>query len=266
MGSFAVARKRIGLQGARVLALLALVLGSGVIIGLAVGLPLRYVKFSESDAQQLNQNSLAGKVDPKAALVTQDDLPAGWTPGDPALGGFGLLGQSFCGQAIKLPTPLSGAESAVFSNATDKAYMVSQAQRFDRASSAVDYVASVKKAVGACTSFYQGDPKAKFDIRSAAGTPPISDDYVSAAFVQADGSSTQEWSMMAVGDTVIVIQRSGPIRPPADFLNTVEKKVLARVDPDDFAPGGVSTESTIAGSTGGSDAVTTAPPTTQAGG
>src|SRR6476659_3009005 len=150
--------KRIGMQTMRVLLLVGLVLGSGIAIGLVAAYPLQYVEFNNSDAIRLDR-SLAGQVDPKAALVTPADVPSGWSPGDPSLAGFGVLGQQFCGEDAKVPTPLSGGESALYSNGTDKATVISHAPRVKSYQDAVGYLDNVDSALGRCSEFFRGDPK-----------------------------------------------------------------------------------------------------------
>ena len=260
--------KRVGLQGARVLMLVALIGVSGVIIGLAVAYPLRYVNFEDSDAKRLDQQSLAGQIDPKSAVVTVDDLPSGWTPGDPAVAGYGPLGQPFCGEDVPVPTPLSGVEAAVFTNPTDRATVISQAQRLDRVQSARDYLDDVATALDECDEFFRGDPPTRVKVQSSGSTAPIAEpDYVSRLYVADDG--VQQWSMMLVGDVVIVTSYNAPSRPAGNFLNDVENHVLRRIDPGDFAVGGITestettetTGSTVAPAAGG-DPATTAPNTT----
>ncbi len=245
-------------QVIRVGLLVGLLVLSGVVIGLAASVPLQYVKFDESNATRLDQSALAGQVPVEQALVATGDLSTSWAPGDPALGAFGIIGSEFCGERIKLPTSLSDRQTAVFTNSTNNATVISQALRVDRWQTARSYISDVQQALDECSEFYRTFPngaKVKVKIKDANGTAPIADDYVAAAFVNADGQSTQEWSMFAVGDVIISIQHIGPTRPAQGFLNGVEQKVLVRIDPKDFAPGGIATETTLAPS----ETVTEAP-------
>ncbi|MFN7150669.1 MAG: hypothetical protein ACK4V6_14490, partial [Microthrixaceae bacterium] len=59
--------KVLGQQGLRVVLLVAVLVGSGVFLGLAAGYPLRQLRFDESDAQRLDQSRLAGMVEPADA-------------------------------------------------------------------------------------------------------------------------------------------------------------------------------------------------------
>jgi hypothetical protein len=77
------------------------------------------------------------------------------------------------------------------------------------------------------------------DIEDGTSEPPITD-YVSRSFVAQDGESVQTWSMMAVGDVVIALLYNGPTAPQQGFLSELEDQLLARLDPQDFAPGGVA--------------------------
>lgn len=235
-----------GQQGIRVVLLSAIIVASGIGLGLAAGLPLSQIQFEESDAVQIDQAALAGEVDPAAALVALPDMPLGWEPGDPAVAGFGVLGSGFCGTDVTLPTALSDTAAVVYANPADEAFLVSQAVRVDRWQSARDYVDELADAVGSCDEFYQlgfGGERVKYEVREGSGDGPISD-HVSRTLVAADGSSTQTWSVMAVGDVIVAIQYIGPTRPQEGLIADLENGILARVDPADFAPGGVPTTTT----------------------
>jgi hypothetical protein len=236
----------LGKQGARVVLLLVILGASGVFLGLAAGYPLSKVQFEESDAVRLDQSRLAGEVDPAAAVITLADLPIGWEEGDPALAGFGLLGADFCGEEVPLPTALSDVETAVFANPTDASFLIVQAVRVDRWQSAKTYVDDVTSAVGECEQFFRtglDGSRVQVDIDDGTSEPPITD-YVSRSFVAQDGESVQTWSMMAIGDVVVAILHGGPARPPEGLLSDLEDTILIRVDPEDFAPGGVAPSTT----------------------
>jgi hypothetical protein len=232
----------LGKQGVR-LVLLVVILGlSGVFLGLAAGYPLSKIQFEESDAVRLDQSQLAGEVDPAAAVVTSTDLPIGWEDGDPAIAAFGLLGTEFCGEEVPLPTQLSEVESAVFANPADESILIAQAVRVDRWQNARTYVDDVGSAVGECEQFFRNGldgSRVQVDIEDGTSEPPITD-YVSRSFVAQDGESVQTWSMMAVGDVVIALLYNGPTAPQQGFLSELEDQLLARLDPQDFAPGGVA--------------------------
>lgn len=232
----------LGKQGVR-LVLLVVILGlSGVFLGLAAGYPLSKIQFEESDAVRLDQSQLAGEVDPAAAVVTATDLPIGWEDGDPAIAAFGLLGAEFCGEEVPLPTQLSEVESAVFANPADESILIAQAVRVDRWQNARTYVDDVGSAVGECEQFFRNGldgSRVQVDIEDGTSEPPITD-YVSRSFVAQDGESVQTWSMMAVGDVVIALLYNGPTAPQQGFLSELEDQLLARLDPQDFAPGGVA--------------------------
>lgn len=236
----------LGKQGARVVLLLVILGASGVFLGLAAGYPLSKVQFEESDAVRLDQSRLAGEVDPASAVITLADLPIGWEEGDPALAGFGLLGADFCGEEVPLPTALSDVETAVFVNPTDASFLIVQAVRVDRWQSAKTYVDDVTSAVGECEQFFRtglDGSRVQVDIDDGTSEPPITD-YVSRSFVAQDGESVQTWSMMAIGDVVVAILHGGPARPPEGLLSDLEDTILIRVDPEDFAPGGVAPSTT----------------------
>ncbi len=236
----------LGKQGVRVVLLSVIIIASGIGLGLATGLPLSRIQFEASDAVQIDQARLAGEVDPDAALVTLDDLPLGWEPGDPVLGGFGVLGTSFCGSPVELPTALSDRAVAVYANPSDEAFLVAEAVRVESWQSARDYVDELGDAVGSCEEYYQQSldgERVKYEVREGSSDGPISD-HVSRTIIAADGSSLQSWSVMSVGDVVLAVQYLGPSRPQEGFITDLEDKLLMRLDPADFAPGGVEPTTT----------------------
>lgn len=254
--------ERTGKQTLRVVLLVAIVLASGVGLGLAAGYPVSRIEFNEDDAIRLDHSRLAGEIDPAAALVTQADLELGWEAGDPALSLFGILGSDFCGKRIPLPTTLSEMQSAVFSNPNDGSILITQAVRVDRWQSARGYVDDLGDAVSECEQFYRTDAEGnRQEVTILEGTEdaPITD-HVARTFRFVDGSSTQTWSVMAVGDVILGIVYSGPSRPRQGFISGLEQELLMRLDPKDFAPGGVpvSTEtSTTLAPAEGADTTTT---------
>jgi hypothetical protein len=243
--------RHLGQQGLRVVLLVAVVAASGVGLGLAAGYPVSRVQFEQSDSVRLDQSRLAGEVDPAAAVLTQADLPIGWEPGDPALAGFTLLGGSFCGEDVVLPTALSAREAVVFANPTEQAFVVSEAVRLDRWQSARSYVDALDDAVGSCEAFFRtglDGSDTRLSIRPDDRDAPITD-HVARIFVSEDGSSVQAWSVMAVGDVVVALSYTGPARPQEGFLRALEDRILVRVDPLDFAPGGVPLPDDVTGVT-----------------
>ena len=239
-----------GKQGARVILLVAILGVSGVFLGLAVGYPLSKVSFEESDAVRLDQSRLAGQIDPADAVLVQTDLPLGWEPGDPGIAAFGILGSDFCGEQVPLPTQLSDLETAVFSNEPDSSVLIAQAVRVDRWQNARTYIDDVSSAVEECDRFFRtglDGSRVRVNIDDGTSQPPVTD-YVSRRFVAQEGTSVQTWSMMAVGDVVVALLYGGPARPQEGLISDLEDKLLVRLDPEDFAPGGVapSTTSTVA--------------------
>jgi len=239
---------RLRTQSLRVLMLAGLLLVSGAAIGLAASYPLRFIKFDDSNATRLDQARLAGTVDPEQAIVTLDDLPKGWEPGDAALGSFGVMSSDFCGEVVATPAPLSDARSSVFQDPTDKAVVISQALRADKWQLAKTYINDVKDALDECSEFYRTGPngKSKITIKDNSEAPLLADDFVGATYVDENGELVQEWGIFVVGDVVVSVLHSGPTRPEPPFLNGVIGKVLARVDPSDFAPGGIAPTTSVA--------------------
>jgi hypothetical protein len=236
-GRLRAASKRFGNQIVRIVLLVALIALSGMAVGYAAGYPLRYVDYEASSAVQLDQASLAGTIDVQQALVSQADLPAGWAPGDAKLGSFGVLGADVCGTAIETPTPLSAKEAAVFTKPGDGTTVIAQALRVDKWKSAEEYVDDVSDELEECETFFRvdGERRVKVTSRPIDHPAPVTD-HVARIYQSADG--VQVWSMMAVGDVIIAIQYLGPTPPPESFLPDVERAVLTRIDPADFAPPG----------------------------
>jgi hypothetical protein len=231
------ASKRFGNQIVRIVLLVALIALSGMAVGYAVGYPLHYVDYEASSAVQLDQAALAGTIEVQKALVSQADLPAGWAPGDAKLGSFGVLGADVCGTAIETPTPLSAKEAAVFTKPGDGSTVIAQALRVDKWKSAEEYVDDVSDELEECETFFRvdGDRRVKVTSRPIDHPAPVTD-HVARIYQSADG--VQVWSMMSVGDVIIAIQYLGPTPPPESFLPEVERAVLTRIDPGDFAPTG----------------------------
>ena len=245
MGSSKIIR-RLGDQGMKLVLLVIVIAVTGVGLGLAAGYPVSRIQFEESDAIRLDQQRLAGEVDPAVALTSLADLPQSvWEPGDPASAAFGLLGTDFCGEAVELPTALSPEQSAVFTNPTDGSLLIAEAVRVDRWQSAKEYVEAVGDAVGECSEFYRNGvdgTRVEVEIKDGMGDAPITD-HVSRTFVSSDGSSVQVWSMMAIGDVVTSTLYAGPAGPQQSLMSDLEKRILIRVAPASFALGGVGSES-----------------------
>jgi hypothetical protein len=234
-------------QSLRVLALAGLLLLSGTALGLAAAFPLTFINYDESEATRIDQTRLAGQVDVDQALVTLEDLPRGWAPGDAALGPFGIFNSEFCGEQIETPMPLSQVHTAVFEDATNDAVLIAQSLHVDRWTSAQRYVNDVEDALQECDQFYRNGPagQTKVMIKDAREAPILANDFVARTYVAEDGEGVQEWAIFQVGDVLISVLYSGPTAPEAPFLNNVIRNVLSRVDPDDFPRAGGSNESPL---------------------
>ena len=245
MGAASVT-KHLGKQGGRFLLLALVIVVTGVGLGLAAGYPVSRVQFQDSDAVRLDQARLAGKVDPELALTAQDDLAIGWEAGDPALSSFGLLGSDFCGETVELPTAVSPKVTEVFAKPADSSVLISEAVRVEDWQSATEYVDSVGKALGKCDQFYRTDlsgNRVQVEIKPGPSDELVTD-QVSRRFVASDGSNVQVWSIMAVGDVIVSTDYLGPAAPQKSLLRDLEKKILLRVAPENFALGGAAATST----------------------
>jgi len=246
--SFAGVSKHLGKQGGRFLLLALVIVVTGVGLGLAAGYPVSRIQFQDSDAVRLDQARLAGKVDPEMALTSQNDLAIGWKVGDPALNSFGLLGSDFCGEKVDLPTQVSPKVTAVFAKPADSSVLISEAVRVDDWQSATEYVDAVGKALGTCDRFFRTDlsgNRIQVEIKPGPSDDLITD-QVSRRFVASDGSNVQVWSIMAVGDVIVSTDYLGPAAPQKSLIRDLEKKILLRVAPENFALGGTPATSTSA--------------------
>lgn len=232
------AARRVGAQSARVILLVAIVAISGMAVGYAFGYPLRYVDYEASSAVSLDQASLAGTIEVAQALVAPEDLGAGWTPGDAALGFFGVLGADVCGEVIETPTPLSPREASVFVDETNGARIISQALRVDLWTAAEDYIGDVADGLDGCDTFFRSAGEEPVEVISTDidRDPPVTD-HVDRRYQSPQG--VQEWSMMAVGDVIIAVQYLASTPPPDGFVEEIERSVLERIAPQEFTPGGV---------------------------
>ena len=248
---------RLRTQSLRVLMLAGLLLLSGAALGLAAAYPLTFFSYDESSAVRIDQARLAGQVDVNQALVTLDDLPKGWEAGDANLGTFGVMNSTFCGETVAPPTPLSEFHSVVFMYPTTDSLVIAQSMHVDKWQSAKSYIFDVGDAMGGCDQFYRNGPagQAKIEIKDPAQTPLIAEDYVGATYVDASGNGVQEWAIFAVGDVIVSVLHSGPTRPEPPFMNDVIGNVLARIDPTDFAPGGIAPSTTVDSTGAGSGTV-----------
>lgn len=240
-------RNRFLLNGLRLVALAVLVGLSGVIAGVALGVPLGRLNFASSDAIRLDQARLAGSVDPEAAVVTAADLPVGWKEGDPNLAAFGILGNEFCGETIEMPAALVGMKSSVFTSPSGNATLISQAVRVEQWQAAREYVRDVEKVISDCDKFFVVNPDGKrqrVNVKESQQDEPITD-FVARSFVAEDGTSVQAWSIMAVGDVIIGLRHISRTAPQHSLMEDLQNHILMRTAPQTFAPGsGKDTEPT----------------------
>ena len=239
---------RARLQLARVVTLLLLLAVSGVALGLLVSFPVSRIQFNPSGAIRLDQANLVGKADTESALVAAEDLPVEWVPGDDTLGAFGVLGSTFCGTEVALPTALSDEKSVVFENPQTGSILIGQALRVDKWQAARDYVSQVDRALKDCDEFYArtftGPVRSR--IEDPPGSPAITD-AVGATFRSLEEPpGVTEWSILAVGDLLVAVAVAGTEPSPEQFIDTIENRILTRLDPADFAPSGSTTTTTTA--------------------
>ncbi|MBM3663384.1 MAG: hypothetical protein FJW94_10980 [Actinobacteria bacterium] len=240
---------RARLQLARVVALLLLLAVSGMALGLVLSFPISRLQFSPSGAIRLDQANLVGQLEAESALVAAEDLPVEWVPGDPALGGFGLLGSTFCGTTVELPTALSDDKVVVFQNPSTGSVLIGQSLRIDKWQAGRDYVAQVDRALKDCDEFYASgfSGPIRSRIEDPPGSPAITDSVGATYRSLEEPLRVTEWTILAVGDLLLAVSVTGLEESPEQFLDTVENRILTRLDPADFAPSASSTTTTAPG-------------------
>lgn len=260
--------RRAGTTSGRLVLLAGIVAVCGVAVGLAVGYPVSQIRISADDAVALDQNSIRS-FDLEAALLSADDLPEGWTLSELDLSPFSMVGQPICGQTPAIDNQMGQKLSRTFQNPRNGALLLTEAIRVRRITDSVGYVAEMGKTFDGCKRGFfrknQDGTSTKVELRPGQPDPPITD-YQSRTLQPPKGEQIQLVVFMAVGDVIISIQHVGPSAPSRDLLADAQRKLLARLAPDQFG-----TRATIPGeknlppeptTTTTSTTTTTLPPTT----
>lgn len=262
--------RRAASTSGRVVLLLGIVVVCGLAVGFAVGYPVSQLHLTTSNAVALDQNSIRS-FDLESALVSSDDLPDGWALSELDLSPFSMVGQPICGQTPVVDNQMGRSLSRTYQNPRDGALLLSEAIRVRRVTDAVRYVSEMGKTFEGCKRGFfrknQDGTSTKVELRAGQPDPPITD-YQSRTLQPPKGEHTQLVVFMAVGDVIISLQHVGPSAPPRDLFADVQRKLLARLAPDQFG-----TRSTVPGernlpneptTTTTSTTTTTLPPTTLA--
>ena len=217
------------------LALLAIVGISGVVVGLGVAYPVSKINVSAENVVALDQVDLAGSFDPQLALVTGDDLPDNWTDGDPAFAKFSMIGSPICGQTPEIADQLGDKLVRVFTDDRNKAYVISEAIRVRQPRSANQFITEMSKDFEGCKVFFRtgGDSPTKVQVRAGQPDQPVSD-YVSRDLIPTDKGVMQRVVFFYAGDVIVSLQYIGPTTPQRSLLSNAQKQILARVAPKQF--------------------------------
>ncbi len=217
--------------------LVLVVVASGAAVGFALAWPVSQVELDVRSSKQLNHDSLAGTFDPEAALATVEDAPEGWVPGDTSVVGLlGLVGAPICGTTPEPENPVGEPLQAVFRDAAEQEWLISQVIRVRSPRDANQYITDVTSAFDSCSTFFWGGTsgeRTKVEIREGQPDPPVTD-YVSKTLAATEGGLSRRVSFFQVGNVIVVLQAVGPTRPANAILDDAELGILQRVAPDDF--------------------------------
>jgi hypothetical protein len=225
-----------GSTGARIVVLLVIVGAVGAVVGLGIGYPISRIKVSGDTAVSLDQPTLAGTFDPQAALVTAADLPSNWAPTDTSFEAYSLIGAPVCGQTAKISDQVGSRLVAVFKDAGDQSYLLSEVVRVQQTGNAQTYLNDVEDTFQACSSFYRiaGGTKSKVNILPGQPDPPVSD-FASYTLQPPKSGITQRMVIMQIGDVIVSLQFAGPTLPQRTLLDNAEHAILVRTAPKQFS-------------------------------
>ena len=224
-----------------VLAALVVVVGFGV--GQAAGKLVTKIPDPIKGAKLLDHFTLAASLNPSTALVAAGDLPAKWQQGSP---GFPLVGLEMCGKK----TEAKGSKSnqlpvSTWVDASVGSVLLSEGHEFSSVQFASSYMTALNANLGKCSKFFVVGEGVKVEYRVTVpdGNPPV-DEYVSRIIQPKDKSSYVVYSIFRAGKVVVALHYRGPIRPDRTLMTDTEKKILSRIDPEQFS----TTTSSIKGS------------------
>lgn len=217
----------------RVVLLIALVAGSGVAAGFALGYPLRELDLGASDAPILDQVALAGTIDAERALIMAEDLPNTYAADESFAAAVSLVGAEYCGQTIVPTDPQGDALTRAYVDRQNKSFMLSQVVRVREQNSAGKYIREMINLFDGCDGqqFFKED-NVEVSIEKTSADPPLGADYVQRTLVPKDGGTIQIVTYFQVGNVIVAIQYAGPAKPKRELMSKAETEILYRVAPD----------------------------------
>lgn len=226
-------------NAARLVTLVALVVGTGALAGLALGYPLRSLDLGGSDAVTLDQEALVG-LDAEQALVAIDDLPSSYTDADPSLAaGIALIGATYCGVTATPEAAVGEPLARAFVDTTNNALMLTEVVRVRQPNDAGKYIKELTRVFDGCTGqkYFTGSgaDKEQFRITNPRKDPPLELDYLTRTLTPVDGGSVRIVTYFQVGNVIVSLQYAGPRSPRKDLMNKAEDEILYRVAPDQFS-------------------------------
>jgi len=224
----------------RVLVLVAIVLGSGALAGMALGYPIRSLELGASDAVTLDQEALANTIDVEQALVAQTDLPKSYEPAPDLAAGVALIGAKYCGLAVAPETTVGEPLTAAFLDRTNNAFILSEVVKVKQQNDAGKYIKELTGVFDGCPDqrYFTGAGADK--VRLEISNPrkrdePLELDYLTRTLKPTGGGTTQIVTYFQVGNVVVAIQYAGPDKPDKNLMSKAEDEILYRVAPDQFS-------------------------------
>ncbi len=225
----------------RLLLLAAIIVGTGIAAGYAMAYPIRHLMPSGVVPVDIDQNALFGSFDADQALVQQADLDTTWQQGDPKVSQLvSLITTSYCGQKVEPSTRLGAALSRNFVDTNNSAVIFSEALPMTNVIDARNYLGRIRTALGSCKSsrFFQvdGGNRTEFEVRDDRRSPPVSEDsYISRTLQPVGGGTTRVVTYMQVGSVIIALEYQGRPHQISDRMDKIEKSMLERLVPTQFA-------------------------------
>lgn len=225
---------------ARVVALIAVVLGAGALAGMAFAYPLRSLDLGGSDAVTLDQEALANTIDVEQALVAVGDLPTSYVEADPAMAAsVKLIGAKYCGLTPAPDDQVGEPLAKAFVDSQNNALLISEVMRVRRQNDAGAYIRELTRVFDGCSGqkYFtgEGESKVRLQITNPRNDAPLETDYVSRTLTPVEGGTTQIVTYFQVGNVIVAIQYAGPANPRKDLMGKAELEILYRVAPDQLS-------------------------------
>ena len=224
----------------RVVALVAIVLGSGALAGLALGYPIRSLDLGASGAVTLDQEALANTIDVEQALVSGADLPKSYEPAPDLAAGVALIGATYCGYTVAPDAIVGQPLTAAFLDRTNNAFILSEVVKVKQQNDAGKYIKELTGVFDGCPDqrYFTGTGASK--VRLEISNPrkrdePLELDYLTRTLKPEGGGTTQIISYFQVGNVIVAINYAGPDKPDKNLISKAEDEILYRVAPDQFA-------------------------------